>query len=465
MGSVYSFAFTASGSPAPIRSVVGGVARWIGVGFGWVVERVTVGVGQLRVLGAGVEQRGVGGGRPVHDRRRPTAPVHSTAPSTSARAGFPYSFQFTADGAPRARLLGGRRRPAAWSDPQPVWAAERQTDRRRVVHFQRRGDEPGRFDHRRAVHHQRLRRRRSLRPGRTPAWDGRTAYDYQVEVSGYPRPTISLVSGTLPTGLTLSAGGRVSGTPTEAGHFSFHLRATNSEGTSRVRPYSVDIQSAPALAIRTTALPRPRSDMATRRRLPPPVARRRTAGPWSAASSRPVWRSRRATARSAVCHRTPGRYTLTVKVTDAAGHGARARLTLAVAPSVITISPAALPGARIGPRYSITMTAHGGSGPYHFVIASGSLPGGCRWRVRGTITGRPSVSGSFPITVVATDRYGYTGTTHLVLNISGGQVRGPAPACPRPSRAKLGPEAPGTSCSSPRTQHATCGNVLRILRK
>ena len=43
------------------------------------------------------------------------------------------------------------------------------------------------------------------------------AYSYTFTASGYPAPTFSLASGTLPAGLSLSSGGKLSGAPSKGG--------------------------------------------------------------------------------------------------------------------------------------------------------------------------------------------------------------------------------------------------------
>ncbi|PPG20249.1 hypothetical protein C5C74_04970 [Rathayibacter sp. AY1E8] len=60
-----------------------------------------------------------------------------------------------------------------------------------------------------------------------------SAYDFRYAVSGTPAPSVSLVSGALPAGLTLDATGRLSGTPTTAGTTTFSIQAANSAGTAR----------------------------------------------------------------------------------------------------------------------------------------------------------------------------------------------------------------------------------------
>ena len=53
-------------------------------------------------------------------------------------------------------------------------------------------------------------------------------YSQQLTAVGMTNPTYALVSGSLPTGLTLSSGGVVSGTPTATGAFSFGVTITDS---------------------------------------------------------------------------------------------------------------------------------------------------------------------------------------------------------------------------------------------
>lgn len=75
------------------------------------------------------------------------------------------------------------------------------------------------------------------------------AYSYQVQSSGGQLPvTYSLVSGSLPPGLSLSSTGLISGTPTTAGSYSFTLRATDSCPTgaqSVQRIFSIQVQASP----------------------------------------------------------------------------------------------------------------------------------------------------------------------------------------------------------------------------
>lgn len=78
--------------------------------------------------------------------------------------------------------------------------------------------------------------------------DGRvdTAYAYAFAVTGDPEPTVALASGELPPGLTISAEGVLSGTPTTAGEYSFVLEASNGVGAPASLLVEMNVAAADA---------------------------------------------------------------------------------------------------------------------------------------------------------------------------------------------------------------------------
>ncbi len=73
-----------------------------------------------------------------------------------------------------------------------------------------------------------------------------TAYSFTVTASGTPAPTFSVTAGALPTGLTLSSAGAITGTATASGLFTGTITATNAAGTA-TQNFSISINQAPAL--------------------------------------------------------------------------------------------------------------------------------------------------------------------------------------------------------------------------
>jgi type VI secretion system secreted protein VgrG len=73
---------------------------------------------------------------------------------------------------------------------------------------------------------------------------------------------------------------------------------------------------------------------------------------------------------------------------------------------VITISPATLPTGFVGVPYSQTLTPSGGTAPYVFTVAAGTLPPGLTLTPGGVLSGTPTAQGTFPVTIRATDAHG-----------------------------------------------------------
>ena len=66
--------------------------------------------------------------------------------------------------------------------------------------------------------------------------------------------TYNITAGALPAGLTISAAGLISGTPTAAGTFAFSVKAADSFGDSATQAFSLKI-AYPALSITPATLP------------------------------------------------------------------------------------------------------------------------------------------------------------------------------------------------------------------
>ncbi|MGH9842046.1 MAG: putative Ig domain-containing protein, partial [Blastocatellia bacterium] len=105
--------------------------------------------------------------------------------------------------------------------------------------------------------------------------------------------------------------------------------------------------------------------------------------------------------------------------------GASGRLTgMAYLPAplmpcpAIALSPATLPGGTVGAAYSQTITASGGAAPYSFSLSAGSLPGGLTLSSGGVLSGTPTQTGSFNITVKVTGADGCAGTQSYSLMIA-----------------------------------------------
>lgn len=108
-----------------------------------------------------------------------------------------------------------------------------------------------------------------------------------------------------------------------------------------------------------------------------------------------------------------GAFSITVTAVDSLGATASKNLTLLVADQTISFAPA-LPAGTVGSRYSATLAATG-FGPFSYGAAG--LPAGLSMS-GSTIAGIPTKSGSFAVTLTATDAAGNVVTIAANLTIS-----------------------------------------------
>ena len=88
--------------------------------------------------------------------------------------------------------------------------------------------------------------------------------------------------------------------------------------------------------------------------------------------------------------------------------------------SGIATAPPSVSTATVGVAFSQSFTASGGSGPYSYSVASGSLSPGLSLATTGVLSGAPTQAGSFTLTAKATDANGCFGVSSpYALIISG----------------------------------------------
>jgi len=267
-----------------------------------------------------------------------------------------------------------------------------------------------------------------------PAGTVGTAYSATLTATGGTAPyTFKVTSGTLPTGLTLSTAGAISGTPTTSGTSSFTVQVTDSEAAPKTATANLSIKinnAASTLIISTTSLPAGAVGTAYSQTI---VA---TGGitPYTFAvttGTLPGGLSLNATTGAITGTPTAGgTFPFTVTVTDSSSPAQKATANLSITISSLTITPATLPGGTVGTAYNQTLTATGGKAPYTFAVTSGTLPNGLALSAAGVISGTPTTGGTFAFTVTVTDSStpALTGTANLSITISGGPLTITSPA-------------------------------------
>ncbi|MBN9662525.1 MAG: putative Ig domain-containing protein [Acidobacteria bacterium] len=251
-------------------------------------------------------------------------------------------------------------------------------------------------------------------PAATPG----AAYSQTLAVTGGSGPyTWTLAGGSLPQGLSLSAVGVITGTPTSAGTSNFVVRVADSSSGFTLQSFNLTVGGSLTF---TTASPLQNAPTGT--------AYSQTLGvsggtaPYTfsvAGGSLPPGLS---LAASGVLSGTPtvaGTYTFTVLVTDATGLTTAKEFSVTTGASGFNIdTPAALPNGTVNVVYSQTMAASGGTQPYTWIQTEGSLPPGLSLAPNGVISGIPTTVGSYIFLLRVTDALSAVATKTMTLTVS-----------------------------------------------
>jgi hypothetical protein len=232
---------------------------------------------------------------------------------------------------------------------------------------------------------------------------------------GVGQLTWTVISGQLPTGLTLSSGGTISGTPTGLGSSTFTVQVSDTAKQSVSRAFTINVQM---LLTITTPSPLPMATNGVEYSLQLQAS---LAGPlfWAVVSGTPP--PGILVSQIGVVHGTPtstGSFTFTVEVQGGAPmQTSRQTFRLDVAPGV-SVSTSTLGAGTVGTGYAAALSATGGTAPYTWSIASSALPAGLSLSGTGIISGTPTQAGTFNFTVRVRDTSGSSATKALSVVIN-----------------------------------------------
>jgi hypothetical protein len=258
----------------------------------------------------------------------------------------------------------------------------------------------------------------TVNPSSLPNGTTGTPYSQTVTASGGTSPYIFTVSaGSLPNGLSLAAGGAITGTPSVAGTFNFTIQAEDANTSTGTRAYSVTISTAP-LTINPTSLPAGQVGTAYNQT----VVASGGNGNYSyavVAGALPTGLSLDSS--SGAITGTPsagGTFNFTIQGTDTSPNTGTRAYSVNIGTNSLTVNPASLPNGTQNVAYSQTVAASGGTGPYTYAVSAGALPAGLSLNASsGAITGTPSGSGLSAFTVRATDSLNNFGSRAYSVNI------------------------------------------------
>lgn len=233
-----------------------------------------------------------------------------------------------------------------------------------------------------------------------------------------------ILNGALPPGLTLSSAGVISGTPTQAGTYSFWVELSDEDPPSQSwcivakaqREFTINV--LPGISINNqTAKPGTAGQRYSEQltatlltALSPPTGPLATNAAWSVASGQlPPGVTLGADGLLSGTPTVEGSYQFVVRAELDPTRWDTETLVIVVRRAVAVTAPA-VPGSEAGVPFRLALAASGGTGPgtYTWSLAAGTLPQGVALAADGTIAGAPRTAGSFAFTARATDAEGRT---------------------------------------------------------
>ncbi len=238
-------------------------------------------------------------------------------------------------------------------------------------------------------------------------------YDFTLSAGGRPRAWTWSATG-LPPGLSLDApSGRITGVPTTAGPWTSLITLRDGTGASDSKAYSLTINSPPSIPA-----PADLQDWTVNRDYPgTQIVVNDGLSPFTwQATGLPAGLSINSRGVITGTPTASGTFSVTVTVTDATGWTASRVYSLVINPTPV-ITTASLPDAEQGVAYAAAVNVANGTPPFTW-FGSGLPAGIVIDSATGRLSGTPSVSGTFQVTITPVDAAGASAARILTLNIA-----------------------------------------------
>jgi hypothetical protein len=225
-------------------------------------------------------------------------------------------------------------------------------------------------------------------------------YSVPLTVGGGTAPyTFSISSGQLPAGLTLAAStGTVSGSPTATGTSSFSVNVTDSKSVAGSQTFQITVSAAVSVTVTPTTATVPSAGTVSLTALVSNTPN--TSVTWSATlgtiSAAGFYQASTVNTNS----------TATITVTSAADPTKYAVALVTITPPPpppLIISTTNLSAATAGTAYLDALNATGGTPPYSWTLASGTLPGGISVQLTGSLAGTTTQAGQSSLSIQVAD--------------------------------------------------------------
>jgi len=240
----------------------------------------------------------------------------------------------------------------------------------------------------------------------------------QLTASGGTAPyTFSVVVGSTPAGITLSSSGSLSGFPTSAGVTTFTVQAIDSQGNGGIRQYSLAVANVTYLP---ATLPAGTQNALYSQQLS--VSGGTAPYVYEVLGTLPAGLSLSSSGLISGTPTTSGTFNTSIRVSFNGGSMGDPGITIFYqdwiisGPVSISVSPSTLPTATINLSYSQQLTASGGTSPYTYSTSS-SLPNGVTLSSGGLLSGTPTQSGTYNLTIQVTDNASRSTNVQRALSV------------------------------------------------
>jgi hypothetical protein len=242
-------------------------------------------------------------------------------------------------------------------------------------------------------------------------------YNFNLRATDGSQPyTFSLAGGSLPPGLTLLPGGTINGVPSAAGSFAFVAEVADSQTPKSTATTGFDLVVAAPLVLPSLAL------------APAQVGSSYSAAvvaggiaPYSFTVTGGALPAGLAFTSSGTLAGTPslaGAYGFSLTATDGSGQSVSGTVTLTVKPVPLVLAPTGFTVGNVGAGVTVSLSASGGTKPYVFSVASGTLPPGITLSAAGVLSGTFTTAGVYTPTIQVSDSGPPVQTVSANLNIT-----------------------------------------------
>ena len=248
-----------------------------------------------------------------------------------------------------------------------------------------------------------------------------TPYSYTLVANGLPAPNYTILSGSLPPGLTMSALGVISGTPGIAGTFGpIVVQASNGAGSVNSAPFAITISAAGSAPTLFTAQSPPNGIISTSYAYT--FAANGSPAPTYSLASGSLPPGLTLNAANGLLSGVPSASgvfgPITLSAVNGFGSVISAPFTISVNAPPTAFSAQSPTNGAIGTAYSYTFAANGFPSP-SYTLVSGILPPGLTLSPTGVLSGTPTVSGMYSgIVVQAQNAFGNINTVSMSLTVA-----------------------------------------------